>query len=130
MLNQNGQDSIVLKVIVAGSRSFTDYLWMELLLDMYFQRYSPDQIEIVSGGAWGADRLGEIYAKTHGMALKVMPAHWEKYGKSAGYRRNEQMAQYATHCVVFWDGESRGTGHMIDLAKQYNLALRIVRYRS
>jgi hypothetical protein len=120
----------MLKVIIAGSRSFNDYELLERLLDMYLQRYSADQIEIVSGGARGADRLGERYARSRGMALKVMPADWNRYGKSAGYRRNEEMAQYATHCIVFWDGESPGTQHMIDLANQYDLALRIVRYRS
>jgi hypothetical protein len=120
----------MLKVIIAGSRGFNYYELLERLLDMYLQRYSPEQIEIVSGGARGADRLGERYARSRGMALKVMPADWNTYGRSAGYRRNEEMAQYATHCIVFWDGASRGTGHMIDLANQYNLALRIVRYRS
>lgn len=120
----------MLKVIVAGSRGFDNFELMERLLDMYFQNYSPDEIEIVSGGAKGADRLGERYARSRGMALKVMPADWNRYGKSAGYRRNESMVQYATHCVVFWDGESRGTQHTIDLANQYNLVLRIVRYRS
>ncbi len=119
----------MLKVIIAGSRDFNDYQLLESLVDMYLQRYSTDQIEIVSGGARGADRLGERYAKSRGMALKVMPADWNRFGKSAGYRRNEEMAQYATHCIVFWDGSSPGTQHMINLANQYNLALRIVRYR-
>jgi len=120
----------MLKVIIAGSRDFNDYQLLENLVNMYLQRYSTDQIEIVSGGARGADRLGERYAQSREIALKVMPADWDTYGKSAGYRRNEEMAQYATHCIVFWDGESRGTQHMINLANQYNLALRIVRYRS
>lgn len=119
----------MLKVIIAGSRGFNDYQLLERLVDMYLQRYSPDQIEIVSGGARGADRLGECYAQSRGMALKVMPADWNRFGKSAGYGRNESMAQYATHCIVFWDGSSRGTQHMINLANQYKLALRIVRYR-
>jgi len=120
----------MLKVIIAGSRGFNDYELLERLVDMYLQRYSADQVEIVSGGARGADRLGERYAQSRGMALKVMPADWNRYGKSAGYRRNESMAQYATHCIVFWDSSSRGTQHMINLANQYNLALRIVRYLS
>lgn len=120
----------MLRTIVAGSRDFNNFELMERLLDMYFQRYSIDQIEIVSGGARGTDRLGERYANSRGIALKVMPADWNRFGKSAGYRRNELMAQYATHCIVFWDGESRGTQHMINLANQYKLALRIVRYRS
>ena len=120
----------MLKVIIAGSRHFNDYELLERLVDMYLQHYSIDQIEIVSGGARGADRLGERFAHSRGITLKVMPADWDTYGKSAGYRRNEQMAQYATHCIVFWDEKSRGTEHMINLANQYNLALRIVRYRS
>lgn len=120
----------MLKVIIAGSRDFNNYEMLENLVDMYLQRYSPDQIEIVSGGARGADRLGERYARSRGIALKVIPADWNAYGRSAGYRRNEEMAQYATHCIVFWDGKSRGSGHMIDLAKHYKLARRIVRYRS
>lgn len=117
----------MLKVIIAGSRDFNDYQLLEKLADMYFQNYSPGQIEIVSGGARGADCLGERYAQARGMALRVMPADWNTHGKSAGYRRNEEMAKYATHCIVFWDGESRGTKHMIDLATKYNLVLRVVR---
>jgi len=45
-----------------------------------------------------------------------------------GYVRNTQMAKYADACVVFWDGESRGTKHMIDLAKKHKLQLRIIKY--
>lgn len=117
----------MLRVIIAGSRNFNNYQLLEKLVDMYFQNHSSDQTEIVSGGARGADRLGERYAQSRGIAVKVMPADWDTYGKSAGYRRNEEMAKYATHCIVFWDGESRGAKHMIDLAAKYNLVLRVVR---
>jgi glycerophosphoryl diester phosphodiesterase len=56
----------------------------------------------------------------------VFPAEWDKYGKSAGYRRNEQMAQYAEVLVAFWDYNSPGTRHMINLAKQYNLEVHVI----
>lgn len=55
-----------------------------------------------------------------------MPADWNKYGKSAGYKRNEQMAIYADACLAFWDGKSKGTKHMIGLAKRHNLRLKVV----
>ncbi len=56
------------------------------------------------------------------------PADWEKFGKKAGYIRNEEMAKYSDSCIVFWDGKSKGTKHMIELAKKYNLNLKIVKY--
>jgi YspA, cpYpsA-related SLOG family len=118
----------MLKVIIAGSRQFNNYQLLCHKLNFYFQRYSTDQITIISGAARGADQLGERYAKERGIQLIQMPADWNQYGKSAGYKRNEQMAAIATHCIVFWDGESRGTKHMIDLAKQYNLKIRIVMF--
>jgi hypothetical protein len=53
------------------------------------------------------------------------PADWERYGKSAGYRRNKEMALVAQALVAFWDGESLGTKHMIDIAHKYKLTIKI-----
>ena len=97
-------------------------------MDEFLKQANRKDIEIVSGTAMGADRLGERYAKENGYKLKRFPAEWDKYGKSAGYRRNAEMAKYADACVVFWDGVSRGTKHMIDLANREGLVLKIVRF--
>lgn len=59
-----------------------------------------------------------------------MKADWDIYGKSAGYIRNAEMAKYADACVVFWDGKSRGTKHMIDLAKKEGIGLKVVNYNA
>lgn len=115
-----------MRVIVAGSRSFKDYRLLEEKLDFYIGRHQA--VQIVSGTARGADQLGELYAKNRGLPLERFPADWDGYGKRAGYIRNEQMAKYATHAVVFWDGSSRGTASMIELCKKYELCHRVVRY--
>ena len=115
------------KIIVAGSRNVTDYSLVESKLDYYFQNLDPKTIEIVSGGARGVDKLGERYAKEHGLACKVFPADWNRFGRSAGYKRNCEMGSYATHLVAFWDGQSPGTKHMIEYAKKRNLNIRIVK---
>jgi len=114
-----------MQVIVAGSRSFTDYSLLERKLTHLFSRCASS-IGIVSGMARGADRLGERYAAQHGMRITRFPADWDRYGKSAGYRRNSEMAQFADALVAFWDGRSRGTGHMIDLAHEHGLRVRVV----
>ena len=85
-------------------------------------------VEIVCGKANGADEYGEQYGKSMGYSIKYFPANWSIHGKSAGYRRNEQMAEYADACICFWDKESKGTKHMIDLARQYKLTLAVVNY--
>jgi len=115
-----------MKVIVAGGRFFNDYELLKKKLDHILKNFS--NIEIISGAAKGADNLGELYAKEKGYNIIRMPADWDKYGKGAGYRRNEDMASIADCCVCFWDGKSKGTNHMINLAKQYDLQLRIIRY--
>jgi hypothetical protein len=114
------------KVVVAGSREFEDYTFLEKKLNHIFSKWHFSEIEIVSGGAKGVDHLGEMYAQAKGCALKVFPADWEKHGKAAGPIRNKEMAEYATHLVAFWDGESRGTKNMIDTAKKLGLKIRVI----
>ena len=114
------------KVIVAGSRNFGNYRLLKKKLDFYLQ--NKEEIEIVSGGARGADKLGELYAKQNNYKVHKFLANWREFGKKAGYLRNEEMAKYADACVVFWDGSSKGSKHMIDLAKKYKLKLRVVRF--
>ena len=123
---RGGNGMSTYKVIVAGSREFTDYEKLRTTLDRLLSRYEISEIEIVSGGARGADTLGERYAEEKGCPVHVFPADWEQFGKAAGYRRNVQMAEYADACVAFWDGKSRGTKHMIDISKRYDLDLRVI----
>ena len=113
------------KIIVAGGRDFNNYSLLERTLDSVLIR---DQLEIVSGTARRADRLGEKYAEEHNIPVKRFPADWDKHGKSAGYKRNEEMAEYGDALVAFWNGQSRGTKHMIELAKKYNLKIRVIHF--
>lgn len=117
--------------LVAGSRTFNDYDLMCKSLD--YQLWNKrGNVVIVSGGAKGADALAERYAKERGYGLKVFPADWS-IGKSAGYRRNEQMHRYISQfqqrgCVCFWDGQSHGTAHNFELCKSFGTNLRVFRF--
>jgi hypothetical protein len=140
-----------MRIIIAGLRDFNDY---KLLCDNAVQiilnlagketekKFTSDgfeyivpvdkNYEIISGGARGADQLGEKFAKQYGLSLKIMKADWDTFGKSAGYRRNEQMALYAREdngvLIAYWDGVSKGTKHMIDLAKKHGLKVFVIKY--
>jgi len=112
-----------MKLIIAGGRDFDckDPVCKEV-------GKSGGITEIVSGTARGEDRLGEEYAKEKGIKVRRFPADWNKHGKAAGPIRNEEMAQYADSLIAFWDGASRGTGGMIELARKYGLEVTVVKY--
>lgn len=107
-----------MKLIVAGSRSANGPFTRGLiygLLDQYRKRY-PDLI-IVSGAArMGADRFAIEYCDDRGCKdiLKKFPADWDNLGKSAGFIRNVEMAEYADELLLIWDGESNGSKHMTE----------------
>lgn len=69
----------------------------------------------------GVDRLGEDFAEIHEIPLEIYSADWETYGKSAGMLRNEKMANIAEAALILWDGVSKGTKNMIELADHYKL---------
>jgi hypothetical protein len=115
-----------MKVIIAGGRNFNDYSSLKEFCDKIL--INQTDIEIVSGGARGADTLGERYAKERKYDVKIFLANWDKYGRSAGAIRNNLMSDYADGLIAFWDGESKGTKHMIESATKKNLKVRICRY--
>ena len=108
------------RVIVAGSRGFFDYDLMRRELDELFwvsSEFDDGDIKIISGMADGADSLAIRYADERKLTKILFPANWNKYHRVAGFLRNEDMLSVATHLVVFWDGKSSGTRHMIEIAK-------------
>lgn len=115
-----------MKLIIAGSRGFSD---KRLLFEKLDKLTAKTKItEVVSGGARGADKLGEEWAKKRKIPIKQFIPHWDILGKGAGFLRNEDMGRYADLLVAFWDGESRGTKHMIDFMKEKKKPYRVIRY--
>jgi hypothetical protein len=114
-----------MKVIVAGSRTLPkdDVQRKDMECELTALRIEHSFDEVVSGGACGADKLGEEWSREWDIPVKRMPADWAKWGKAAGMIRNQKMAEYADACVVFWDGKSHGVKNMIQWALKYNLKL-------
>ena len=126
-----------IKIIIAGSRGFTDYTKLkaavfDIVENIKRDGDSPVDITIVSGGARGADRLGERYGHEYGYKVVQFIPDWDTLGKKAGYLRNVSMAEYASRdcdkgvLIAFWDGDSAGTGHMINIAKRNGLEVHVV----
>lgn len=103
-----------MKLIIAGSRTIKlDYDELRTILK---EKLGNDWMfivsEIVSGNAAGVDESGDDFAKNAYIKLTRFPAQWVKYGKSAGPRRNLQMAEYADMLLLIWDGKSKGSANM------------------
>lgn len=117
-----------MRTIIAGSRNYTNYAAVRSIMD----RCPWTVTEVVCGEARGADAMGDQWAKERGIVKKPFPADWNRqpdgsYDKTAGFKRNEQMAEYAEACVAFWDGKSPGTRDMIDRALTHGLHLLVVK---
>lgn len=115
------------RVIIAGSRTIpenSNVLFNKVSRILQNIKYS----EIVSGGARGADKFGEWFAKSCSTPLKIFEADWDTFGKSAGYIRNKEMADYATHLIAILDMSvpSKGTRHMIKIAQDKGLEIRVI----
>lgn len=117
------------RVIIAGTRTFTDYTLLQRECNhLLSEKQRTHNIVVVSGTARGADTLGERYARERGFQLRRFPADWDKDGKKAGMLRNYRMADNADALIVFWDGTSRGTANMINIARKKNLPVRVIQY--
>ncbi len=111
-----------IKLSVIGSRSFNDYD----LLEKEINSLHFDIDLIISGGAKGADTLGEQYANKYGIKTMIFKPNWKKYGMSAGFKRNRDIIQKCDAVIAFWDGISKGTKNSLDTAKKLKKYIIIV----
>jgi len=127
-----------MRVIVAGSRTVTDYSQVKSIIEATMQNQGFGITEIVSGMAKGVDLLAVRWANEVGLPFKPFPADWQNldepcvikrrkdgsvYNALAGFNRNLKMALYADILIAIWDGVSNGTEHMINTAKENGLII-------
>ena len=114
-----------MKTIIAGSRDITDFTTLMKAVDVS----KLDITSVVSGGARGVDKLGEIYASRFNLPIFIFKANWDKHGKKAGILRNIEMARNAEALLAIWDGKSRGTLHMITEGHKQGLRVHVYRIK-
>ncbi len=112
------------RVIVCGSRRWED---RDAIANRLF--YLPTDTVVVHGCAKGADRIAGQEAQKLGLLIEEHPvtdADYAHYGNRAYFLRNQRMAMLgADLCLAFWDGRSRGTSMMVDLAEQHGIPIEL-----
>lgn len=114
------------RVLVTGSREWSDpNAARKMIADRLFDL--PVDSVVVHGAARGADRFAHQEAQKLGLLVEPHPADWERYGKSAGFRRNAEMVSLgADICLAFWNGKSNGTKHTIELAQKAGIPVEVI----
>jgi hypothetical protein len=113
-----------MKLAIVGSRTFNNRQLLESILDKHKNKVTL----VVSGGAKGADSLGESWAINNNIPVKIFKPDWKKYGKSAGMIRNEDIIKECDICIAFWDEKSKGTANSIFICEKLNKKVGIIRY--
>lgn len=109
-------------ITIAGSRGFNNYAFLSREVSKIISNHNinVNDVVIISGGAKGADKLGERYAMDNNMSLDLHPADWSK-GRYAGMIRNREMANISQMVIIFWDGMSTGSKGMYDICIEKNI---------
>ena len=105
-----------MRVLICGGRDYNNWYHFLDVIDEHFK--AVQDISIISGGARGADSLAIRYARENMIPLHIYLADWEKYGKSAGYKRNTRMLEHGQPDVVVAFPGGKGTAMMVDIARK------------
>lgn len=122
-----------MKLAIVGGRDFNDEFLMAEYISIFMVAYAngeldPPEIEVISGGAKGADSLGERFARINRCPVTIFKPDWDKYGKSAGFIRNQLIVDACDVVLAFWDGKSKGTHDTINKAKKAKKPTFVVYY--
>lgn len=125
------------KVAIIGSRGFNKPKIFKKELEIFLEENNIDinSFIIVSGGAKGADYYAKRYYKhfiresdkDSKRYIELLP-DWNKFGKSAGYRRNYNIWENSDIGIAFWDGVSKGTEHSFGISKNQGKKLKVIDY--
>ena len=107
-----------MKLLIAGSRSITDYDLSSVV---------PEEVSvIISGGARGVDTLAEEYADKRKISKIILQPDYDKYGRAAPLKRNEEMVKLCDMVLVIWDGVSRGSQYTVKYARKLGKPVKVI----
>lgn len=127
IINKNTNND-EMKVAIVGSRSISDQMFVETLFNCFVYIFGKPT-KIISGGARGIDSFAGEFAGINKIELQVFRPDWSKYGKKAGFVRNEYIIKNCDICLAIWDGYSGGTKHDLELCEQYKKDLVLFNYK-
>lgn len=96
------------------------------IIEKFIDHLNVPQTVIISGGARGVDSVAAQVARERDIRVIEIKPDWDRFGKSAGFRRNTQIVQACDDLIAFWNMESRGTLDSLKKARKYHRPFGIV----
>jgi hypothetical protein len=110
-------DWVPMHLAIVGYRGFTDETVFMETMQAFVAKYGLPEL-VVSGGAAGADTMGELWAAICGIPTRILTPDWRRYGRAAGLMRNTDIVAACTHMVAFPSIHGKGTQDSIRKAQQ------------
>jgi len=115
--NEFEDQTSYITILICGGRNFLNRTFLYQTMDEIQANLDPAVIRVIHGAARGADTLGGEWARKHNHLEVKCPADWRRYGRAAGYKRNQSMIdEHHVDMVVAFPG-GRGTADMVRRAK-------------
>ena len=105
-------------VAIAGGKDVADPAAVIARLDQARAKYSD--IVIVHGGGPGVERIAARWAERNGVHQVVCKPDWDRHGRAAPFRRNEELLNLLPKGVIAFPG-SGITENLIDRARQLGI---------
>lgn len=119
------------RCIITASPAFSDYSLLRSTANQIFEDKDTSDLVVISGCPHGKEEIGEVFASRNNLACIRFPFELKTYGRSAACVRNKKMAEFASlengMLIAFWDGNDKGTRHMIHSAEKYGLEIHVVK---
>ncbi len=114
------------RILVTGSRDWRDAQTLDHALRFYWETTPPGTVLVSGACPTGADRLAEEAWESWGGPVERHPADWDRHGKAAGPRRNQEMVDLgADICLAFPLPGSRGTRHCMAAAERAGIPVQV-----
>lgn len=125
-----------MRVLVCGDRRYQDRAAVYRELDALYGM--GDEVVVIEGGAMGADRFASDWCERYEGEPESwvithirFAAEWDRYGRAAGPRRNQQMLDegHPDLVLAFHDNlntQSRGTKDMVSRARKAGIPVRVI----
>ena len=105
-----------MKVAIIGSRHVKN---PRVVLNKIVEELPQECTEIVSGGAEGADKIAEKFAKDNGFKFTEISSE-------SPLEKSQKLADYADCLIAFWDCASKGTAIIISTFTKVSKHVKIV----
>ena len=79
-------------------------------------------------GGSSVDGMAKRFAHEYEINLIEFLPEWEKFGKSAGVKRNKEIVSNSDFVIIFQKGNSKGTQSALNLCREFQVNHKLFKF--